>query len=39
MFETFFQKIVQFGRQCGKYRTAGQATYDNMVHALYMLDN
>jgi len=36
----FFPKIIRFMRPCGKkYRSAGQATDDDMAHAHCMLDN
>jgi hypothetical protein len=36
---TFFLKPFHFFvMKCGKYSRAGQATHDNMAHALCMLD-
>ena len=37
-FNTFFSKIVQFMRKCGKHCRAGQATDGKMAHAHSMLD-
>ena len=39
MFNNFFPKIVPFMGYVEKYCRAGQATDDNMDHALCMLDN